>query len=242
MADKYKTRTLSELAIGRTNSVSIESLINIRQQDLDWWNDDIENHERQLFKLIGREIIPVECMDDIEQLNVGGKLKRRKQPNDKKESMKKSQLSIKGKKNKRINDTKNTKKDQNELTSKNNSKLQHSIQEFTNLFGDSIQIIYKIEEISTSNCATILFSYECDIQQPYKKKRKQDSTDLSNKNSKNVSINSGFKKVIKIPKRIILWIYPFDPNNPLEPIPNGGGFPRPEFIPISDLFKHDEEA
>jgi hypothetical protein len=46
-----------------------------------------------------------------------------------------------------------------------------------------------------------------------------------------------FLQLPKLSKRISLWCYPIDKNNPNEPAPEGGGFPRPEMMPITSLFR-----
>ncbi len=64
MAPLTTTRTLLELRIG--SNLTIEVLLQIRLADLDWWNSDLDNHERQLHKLIGRRVLPDECREEIE--------------------------------------------------------------------------------------------------------------------------------------------------------------------------------
>jgi len=60
----YDTRTLLELSVGKTHTVEV--LVNLRMDDLDWWNHDLTRHTEQLIKLISRRILPVECKDEIE--------------------------------------------------------------------------------------------------------------------------------------------------------------------------------
>ncbi|KAL3807408.1 hypothetical protein ACHAXA_009470 [Cyclostephanos tholiformis] len=78
MAPLITTRTLFELRIGST--LTIEVLLQIRPADIDWWNSDLDNHERQLHKLIGRRVLPDECLEEIETSrarNVKGKIMER---------------------------------------------------------------------------------------------------------------------------------------------------------------------
>ena len=46
----------------------MECIIHMRRSDLEWFNapDDISDHQRQLFTLIGRRILPQECSEEIE--------------------------------------------------------------------------------------------------------------------------------------------------------------------------------
>ena len=64
MAPLTTTRTLFELRIG--SNLTREILLQIRLADLDWWNSDLDDHERQLHKLIGRRVLPDECPEEIE--------------------------------------------------------------------------------------------------------------------------------------------------------------------------------
>ena len=64
MAPLTTTRTLFELRVGSTHT--IEVLLQIRLADISWWNSDLRNHERQLYKLIGRRVLPEECREEIE--------------------------------------------------------------------------------------------------------------------------------------------------------------------------------
>lgn len=64
MAPLTTTRTLVELRVGSTHT--IEVLLQIRLVDINWWNSDLLNHERQLYKLIGRRVLPDECREEIE--------------------------------------------------------------------------------------------------------------------------------------------------------------------------------
>ena len=64
MAPLTTTRTLFELRVGSTHT--IEVLLQIRLADISWWNSDLHNHERQLYKLIGRRVLPVECREEMD--------------------------------------------------------------------------------------------------------------------------------------------------------------------------------
>ena len=46
----------------------MECIIHLRREDLDGFNApaDISDHQRQLFTLIGRRILPQECSEEIE--------------------------------------------------------------------------------------------------------------------------------------------------------------------------------
>ena len=67
MAPLNTTRTLFEVRVGAYHT--IEVLLQIRQSDISWWNSDLQNHERQLHKLLGRRVLPVECREEIEEFH-----------------------------------------------------------------------------------------------------------------------------------------------------------------------------
>jgi hypothetical protein len=52
------TRTLLELRVGSAHT--IEVLLQIRLQDIVWWNSNLHDHECQLYKLIGRRVLPTD--------------------------------------------------------------------------------------------------------------------------------------------------------------------------------------
>ena len=60
----YQARTYLELQIGQTHTIEI--IIHLRCNDLNWWNSNALSHEKQLFKIIKRQILPIECSDYID--------------------------------------------------------------------------------------------------------------------------------------------------------------------------------
>ena len=64
MAPLTTTRTLFELRVGSFHT--IEVLLQIRPSDISWWNSDLSNNERQLYKLLGRRVLPEACSTEIE--------------------------------------------------------------------------------------------------------------------------------------------------------------------------------
>jgi hypothetical protein len=84
------------------------------------------------------------------------------------------------------------------------------------VFGDNLRVTYRVEEFNTSESATLIFAAK------------------RTGSPKGASL---FRQLPKLSKRISLWCYPMDKNNPEEPVPEGGGFPRPEMMPIASLFR-----
>ena len=66
MPKPYSHRTFLELSVGTTHTV--ECIIHMRRANLGWFNapERISDHQRQLFTLIGRRILPTECSEEIE--------------------------------------------------------------------------------------------------------------------------------------------------------------------------------
>jgi hypothetical protein len=105
------------------------------------------------------------------------------------------------------------------------------------LFGETLQITYRMEESPTGSLtllyknATSTSSNEGDTittGEKKKKKRKQRNT---------LSTDVSFRALKALPKRLVLWCYPFDQNSPTKPNPQDSGFPRPEMIPLTSLFQ-----
>jgi hypothetical protein len=107
----------------------------------------------------------------------------------------------------------------------------------TILFGETLQITYRMEETPTGSLtllyknATSTSSDEVDntaTGEKKKKKRKQRNT---------LTTDVSFRALKALPKRLVLWCYPFDQNSPTKPNPQDSGFPRPEMIPLTSLFQ-----
>lgn len=97
-----------------------------------------------------------------------------------------------------------------------------------------------MEDIDSSSAATLIFrpqentgaySAESDDQAAMKQSQ------TSNENKKSVPLST-FRKWKKLPKRLNLWVFKFDPSDPTDLSSSlGGGFPRPELLPIADIFQ-----
>ena len=277
----YGTRTLLELSVGRTHT--IEVLIYLRKVDLEWWNRDSSKHQKELMKLIGRQILPTEVKDVIEShhcLKQKGELGRviigeknlqksltKDSVNNLQESRKKrnrgsntrnqnecegAERSIKRKRLQHNFPGKNTKQKEKPSASKpptfpsQTERIYASRLDIKYLFGETIQITYKIEEIQTSHTATLFYTKkmspnlqndQAHSHQIEAKKSKLTKNAFSSKEDIGKCKGlANFYQLKKLPKRVVLWCYPFDQSNPTEPIPRNGGFPRPEMIPLSSLF------
>lgn len=51
-----------------------------------------------------------------------------------------------------------------------------------------------------------------------------------------------FRSWKKLSKRINLWVFKFDPEDPLDlSVSEGGGFPRPQLLPMTDIFRSTDD-
>ena len=287
MPKPYSHRTFLELSVGTTHTV--ECVIHMRRADLDWFNapDNISDHQRQLFTLIGRRILPHECSEEIEadlatwrqkrakigvligEKNVaeaaaavkaaaaakavggkkGGAGRGRKKAGKKgggggKKAGGKSTASG-GKKGAKTG-PKTTLAALASGVGGKKTKRKRDTGDISYLFAETLQVTYRAEEIKTSDSVTLLFNNKADQGKETDKnansskgKRKQPvdaDDDSGKKGSTKVLATATFRTLKKLSKRIIIWVYPFDPANPSAPIPEGGGFPRPEMIPLTSLF------
>lgn len=232
---EYSTRTSLELSVGEKNDLSVEVIVHLRRQDLKWWNDKVKSHQKQLFKVITLRILPEECSDDIEAWH----------------STKTKKLKIdrqRGAKQHKQSKNDNTEEAKKKISKKSSKKDKSDPPEFMYLYGDTIQLTYKIEDTSKSNSLTLLYNELSrkksnrapELIVPTKQNGKTSKKRKKNSEKEKEEIESDetmlFNYVHKIQKRIIVWCYPFDPNKPTDPIPDGGGFHRTELIPIHSLF------
>jgi len=84
-------------------------------------------------------------------------------------------------------------------------------------FGKTFQLAYRCESIRDSNAASFVFAND---------------TQSTSKKDEGILC-----ELDRLPKRIVAWVFPFDPSKPLDVDPTDGGFPLPERIPIAHLFR-----
>ena len=236
---KYDTRTVMELSVG--TSYMVELVIHMRSADLDWWNNDVSKHEAELMTVISRKIISQEEVFRNEILNTK---KKRDEGGDKKVVIGEKNFAA----SRKANDTLSTNgyNKSNSKAKRNNqaavavvqtndivkSKARDTSQKRANIvFGDSIQVMYKLENCESINSATLIFH---DVE----------NTDIDTSNSsakKRRLVPASFEHLKKLSHRIIVWCFEYDSDNPNSNIiPCDGGFPRLEMIPLTLLFKENE--
>lgn len=278
MAPINTTRHLFEVRVGQYHT--IEVLLQIRQADLSWWNEDLRNNERQLHKLIGRRILPVECREEIEKFHsrrrqreerkaahneatvpnkknavVVGEVNLKKKASSRKRSGS-GNNETKSRKKKTANDNKTTKKAaEDAATKEKRSKLFSDPGTWVLAPGYTIQLCYRMEDIESSSATTLVFrtNKKSDILKS-DTSNANDGTDsnqgadttttgeqtqnsLGEDDKKSVTLAS-FRRWTKLKKRINVWVFKFDPDNPCDlSHSEGGGFPRPDLLPMADIFR-----
>jgi len=236
-ARKYETRTYLELSVGTTHLVEV--VVHLRNADLHWWNKDVSRHEAELMKIISRKILAVEEVFRNEILGKQSQL----QSSDRKSArkIKKNEYMI-GEKN--IAESKRGDK-QKELENKSSEskkrkfsksklgvsteialrpKAANSLYARPNiLYGDLIQIVYKIGLCESNSNATLFFNESLS--------QNNKNQGVASKKRKYASLSFGQLK--KLSNMIEIWCF----NDPKSSLPDDGGFPRPDMIPLTSLFK-----
>jgi hypothetical protein len=107
-----------------------------------------------------------------------------------------------------------------------------------------------MEDIDWSSVSTLIFrpndnssstsNNETEEQQSQSSSKKDElnHTDDDDGNKSMVVQLASFRTWKKLPKRLVLWVFQFNPNDPTDlSTSTGGGFPRPELLPIADIFR-----
>jgi len=184
MAPLNTTRTLFEVRVGAYHTIEI--LLQIRQADIAWWNSDLRNHERQLHKLLGRRVLPVECREEIEEFHSKRKLREERKAGftethkDGKKKVVVGEVNLKKKKarsNKRDNASTKDKKKKGDAKSQKKQKTVDSkatkgsddaakekrSKQFQDpgtwivASGYTIQLCYSVEDIEPRSATTLVF-------------------------------------------------------------------------------------
>ena len=284
MAPINTTRTLFEVRVGQYHT--IEVLLQIRQADLSWWNEDIRNNERQLHKLLGRRVLPVECREEIEKFHTRRRQReeRKAAHNEATDSKKKhavvvGEVNLKKKASNRKrgsgnNETKSRKKQKaanDKTTGKKAAEDTTTKEKRSKLFSDpgtwvlapgyTIQLCYRMEDIESSSATTLVFRTNkksdvlksetanandgTDSNQGTDSATGEQTQNSSDEDDKKLVTLASFRRWTKLKKRINVWVFKFDPDNPCDlSHSEGGGFPRPDLLPMADIFRstvHGEE-
>lgn len=210
------TRTCLEVRVGTFHSA--ELVLHVRRDDLRWFNGQHAAHTQQLFSLLQHHILPRMFGTELEVSHARQSGKPLPPP------LGPGGIPIEvGEVNLKRQQQQQTKKRKRQLSKKQLAAELQRQQENANktkkdvyyAFGSSLQLAYRLaDEPKRKPPATLVFgsSQSSDAMQP----------------------------LIKLSKRVILWCYPHDPKQPLEPDPPGG-LHRPEMISLADLFRMPQE-
>ncbi|KAL7524419.1 hypothetical protein ACHAXR_000566, partial [Thalassiosira sp. AJA248-18] len=265
MAPLTTTRTIFELRVGSTHT--IEVLLQIRRSDIAWWNANLEIHERQLYKLIGRRVLPAECREEIEADRakirdaanntkqkkgevVIGEANLKKDAEQEKSTGRKRGAGKKAKKEKSSKKQKLSDKNAKDANNKSNTsepkekKLKLLRESGKWIMGKSIQLCYMMEDTEKYTATTLIFRPKENALDSDNATRGDGSTEKQSQSSETVEDDkktvplATFRKWKKLPKRVNIWVFKFDPDDPTDlSVSEGGGFPRPELLPMAGIFR-----
>lgn len=100
-----------------------------------------------------------------------------------------------------------------------------------------------MEEIVNSSAATLIFrpneNYDAYSEEPDGTATAARKQSQSSKERENIMVPlATFRTWKKLPKRLNLWVFKLDPNDPTDlSSSEGGAFPRPELLPVADIFR-----
>ena len=157
--------------------------------------------------------------------------------------------------------------DGNDATDNKEKKLKLLREQGKWIMGKSIQLCYKMDDIEKSSAATLIFrpkditeetdadTLDVDGIQVEKQAASPVAPDNATKNTEKLSSDkdddeeekivplASFRKWTKIKKRLNVWVFRFDPNDSTDlSVSEGGGFPRPELLPLSDIFRSVDDG
>jgi hypothetical protein len=218
----YGTRNLIELKVGKRHTVQLQ--LHLKTCDIEWFNDQTKNKLNQLLSLLSKDVMP-DIFNNEEIQNNNGSRKSSGNFNQetkgtkekkRKATLKGTEPKVGGKKSKLQKTNKGTAAGQPMKTETKKTYL--STMETKYLFADNLQISYQVKSVQNSHRAILTYG--------------QSSEEVKGK------ALSTFESLKPLPEMILVWCYPFDPLNPKLPIMNTtDGFSRPEFLPLSSLFK-----
>ena len=111
---------------------------------------------------------------------------------------------------------------------------------------------YMMEDLETSSASTLIYRQkESDKDSPKKSNTSMSQSSEDTKQStakKEEDVDNDklvplatFRSWKKLPHRVSLWVFQFDPSNPSDlKVSEDGGFPRPDLLPMADIFRSDE--
>jgi hypothetical protein len=239
-----RTRTFLPLKVG--DSQLVEVLLHMRTHDMAWFNNNDNNNNESLFAellhLIQEQILPRMFADELDEENhhghrrppplVGpGGLVIEHQPK-KMDCCWNNNKKRKQQRNQRL--TKKALAEQQRMQEKADMDNQKRKRDVYYAFGKEVQLAYRLQQDTSRPAETLLLGSSA-----YTTTSKNGSAAPHGEAS---SERATFRPLKRLSKRILVWCYPLvddgdDRQSATDPDPPNGGFPRPEFIPISELFR-----
>lgn len=251
------TRTFQELRVGQLNC-SVEVLLFLRLSDLDWFQTRSREHHAAICHLLSSSILPRMCGDEMEQefphlfpkIDVGEK--NYKSTKSRPRKRKKKPGKTRGNQEPEVVGQAQEEED-TDAANKKSKPVYYA-------FGEKLQLAYKVLDITKEpKSVTLVFRDNQNINDKENGSNDSNSHDKKKFNRNSHAKSSGdFQQLKKLSKRFLLWCYPLDNDdddddneddkdgdddgghprqNKIKSSLSCGGFLRPEFIPISLLFR-----
>ena len=191
---------------------TLEVVFYLRRRDIEWFHSRTE-HKEEFYHLLSKKVLPVVFEEELQDQDDEPQAGKQQQ----------QQQQSKKRKNKAQDSGKPTTAAATAASRKRKRKSptpppiesRSRSREVTHVFGQDIKLTYKSEETEKSDGATLYMT---------------DGEKLD------------FQLYPKLSKRILCWCFPLNQtDDPTEPDPTDGGFPRPEFIPLADIFRPPTE-
>lgn len=215
------TRTYLELRVGSHQSVEV--VLQLRRADVPWFERNCSVLQPELFELLQTSVLPRLFASEIEENHA--KITEQKPPpnlgpggieitigeKNSKEQKKARATASNNNSNKRKRGL--SKKKQAELKRQQEEAAREQRTKERDVYsavGETIRIAYRLEAARAG--ATLLFR--------------------NNNSNGNGKTGSGFRALKKLSKRILVWCYPANAQQPVSE-----GFLRPEVLPIASLFR-----
>lgn len=221
---RNRNRPRSSIDIRVGNNHLVETVLQLRRADWEWYIENESEIEHELLELLEESIIPRMFGREIEE-------QPHKQKGSSTEKQQQQQQQVGSK-----NTTRGGKKKKKTAKSTKKASLSKIIDEHEEKpekdvyfsFGELIQLAYRRENLLSKS------GYMTQHTLFYKEEEEEENTGDEQKGE---SITSSFDYFPKLSHRLLIWISKIDPQNKTNPDPPGVGFYRPELIPISDLFR-----
>ena len=254
--NRIRPRSLEDIKIG--SSHSCEVLFHLRRQDWDWYINNEDEIEEEIFDLLSDRIIPRMFGKEIEYYHA--KRHPEKFPDIVVEETGTGSKNIKNAAKAAAAAGNNTKKGGGRqpkpkkkmstaakkkaaaaaaLANQDDNRPEKDVY-FS--FGEVVQLAYRIQPLPSS-MRTIWYKDENANKDASDGKEGEEDTDEKQR-QKQVEVGGGFFEGhrTKLKSRLLIWVSKIDPTNKTNPDAPGIGFYRPEFVPTCQIFKEPQDS